>query len=73
VNKGDLVEKSVVPSHAKNTWQQATGREGEVTIPLDWFAKLRDASIEEKSNWRLIGKGEGIHWENLDKDILVEP
>ena len=44
----------------------------EIAIPLDWFPRLRDASEKEKNNWRLIGGGEGIHWENLDEDILVE-
>jgi len=44
----------------------------EVAIPLDWFPTLRDATEKEKSNWRLIGGGEGIHWEDLDEDILVE-
>jgi len=29
-------------------------------------------SPEERSNWRLIGKGEGIHWPDLDEDISVE-
>ena len=44
----------------------------EIAIPLDWFPKLRDATDKEKNNWRLIGGGEGIHWEHLDEDILVE-
>jgi hypothetical protein len=44
----------------------------EIAIPLDWFPKLRDATEKEKNNWRLIGSGEGIHWEDLDEDILVE-
>ncbi|MEQ8416174.1 MAG: DUF2442 domain-containing protein [Imperialibacter sp.] len=43
----------------------------EVAIPLDWFPKLRDATEKQKNNWRLIGSGEGIHWESLDEDILV--
>ncbi len=44
----------------------------EIAIPLDWFPSLRDATEKEKNNWRLIGGGEGIHWEDLDEDILVE-
>jgi len=44
----------------------------ELAIPIDWFPKLRDASEKEKLSWRLIGGGEGIHWEDLDEDILVE-
>ncbi len=40
--------------------------------PLEWFNKLRNATKEQLEKWRLIGKGEGIHWEELDEDILVE-
>ena len=44
----------------------------EIAIPIDWFPRIRDASEQEKNNWRLIGGGEGIHWKDLDEDILVE-
>jgi hypothetical protein len=44
----------------------------EISIPLEWFPKLRNASSEELNNWRFIGNGEGIHWEDLDEDISVE-
>jgi hypothetical protein len=27
---------------------------------------------QEKNNWRLIGKGQGIHWEDIDEDISIE-
>jgi hypothetical protein len=44
----------------------------ELTVPINWFPTLRDATSEERNNWRFIGDGEGIHWEDLDEDILVE-
>lgn len=44
----------------------------EFQIPLEWFPKLRNASLEQLSHWRLIGNGEGIHWEDLDEDLSVE-
>jgi len=25
-----------------------------------------------KGNWEIIGRGHGIHWEDLDEDISVE-
>jgi len=34
----------------------------EISVPIEWFPKLRDASIEEKKDWRFIGNGVGIHW-----------
>ena len=44
----------------------------EVSIPLEWFPKLRNATAKQLKNWRFIGSGEGIHWEDIDEDILVE-
>lgn len=44
----------------------------EISIPLDWFPVIKNATKKQKQNWRLIGNGEGIHWEDLDEDILVE-
>jgi hypothetical protein len=43
----------------------------EISVPFEWFPKLRDASIEQKKRWRLIGRGIGIHWDELDEDISV--
>ena len=48
----------------------ADGRE--MSVPLEWFPLLRDASEEQKGNWRLIGGGIGIHWEQIDEDISIE-
>jgi hypothetical protein len=42
-----------------------------LTVPLEWFPRLRDATDEDRRNWRFIGKGYGIHWPNLDEDISV--
>lgn len=44
----------------------------ELAIPLEWFPRLRSASREQLLNYRFIGEGEGIHWEDLDEDILVD-
>ena len=47
----------------------ADGRE--MTVPLEWFPRLRDATPEQRANWRLIGRGRGIHWADVDEDISV--
>jgi Protein of unknown function (DUF2442) len=47
----------------------ADGRE--LTVPLEWFPRLRDATPEQRRNWRLIGRGQGIHWPDVDEDISV--
>jgi hypothetical protein len=43
-----------------------------LSVPLAWFPRLVHASPAERDNWRLIGKGHGIHWEDLDEDISIE-
>ena len=48
----------------------ADGRE--ISAPLEWFPRLRDASPEQRQHWRLIGRGIGVHWEEIDEDIAVE-
>ena len=44
----------------------------ELSIPLEWFPRLRKATSEQLSKWRLIGKGQGIHWSEIDEDVLIE-
>jgi len=48
----------------------ADGRE--ISAPLEWFPRLRDANEQQRKNWRLIGKGIGIHWEEIDEDISIK-
>jgi len=43
-----------------------------ISVPLDWFPRLQNASSKERKNWTLIGGGLGIHWETLDEDVSVE-
>ncbi|HPG39201.1 MAG TPA: DUF2442 domain-containing protein [bacterium] len=43
-----------------------------ISVPLAWYPRLFHASVGERNNWRLTGKGEGIHWPDLDEDISVE-
>ncbi|RIK13360.1 MAG: DUF2442 domain-containing protein, partial [Anaerolineae bacterium] len=33
----------------------------EVSVPLEWFPRLRNATPEQRENWRLIARGVGIH------------
>lgn len=43
-----------------------------ICVPLEWFPRLAYAAPVERKNWRLIGVGYGIHWEDLDEDISIE-
>jgi len=48
----------------------ADGRE--VSAPLTWFPRLAAATVAQRSNWRFIGRGVGIHWPEVDEDVSVE-
>jgi hypothetical protein len=43
-----------------------------ITVPTAWFPRLAHGSQAERANWRMIGRGHGIHWPDLDEDISVE-
>jgi hypothetical protein len=42
-----------------------------IAVPLAWYPRLLHATPAERNNWRLIGRGEGMHWPDLDEDISV--
>jgi hypothetical protein len=42
-----------------------------LSVPLAWFPRLVAGTAKERDNWRLVGRGEGIHWPDLDEDISV--
>jgi hypothetical protein len=48
----------------------ADGRE--ISVPLEWYPRLRDDTPAQRAKWRLIGGGVGIHWPEIDEDIEVE-
>jgi len=43
-----------------------------VGVPLAWYPRLLHGTPTQRRRWRLIGRGEGIHWTDLDEDISVE-
>ena len=47
----------------------ADGRE--IGVPYEWFKRLANATEAQRNDWRLIGGGTGIHWEEIDEDISV--
>jgi hypothetical protein len=42
-----------------------------VSAPLEWFPGLLRATPGQRANWSFIGRGVGIHWEDVDEDISV--
>jgi hypothetical protein len=65
----DAQAKSVAITEEALTVCLADGRT--ITVPLEWFPRLVHATMAERKNWRLIGKGEGLHWPELDEDIKI--
>jgi hypothetical protein len=47
----------------------ADGRK--ISAPLERFPRLRHATPTQRTQWRLIGKGFGVHWPEIDEDIAV--
>ncbi len=43
-----------------------------ISVPLAWYPRLLHGTPAERGRWRLIGRGEGIHWPDLDEDLSVE-
>ena len=43
-----------------------------ITVPLAWYPRLAHGSPSERTRWRFIGEGEGIHWPDLDEDISID-
>lgn len=69
INKSTLATQ-VSFTDTKMVVYLADGRE--LSVPLEWFPRLRDATHDQLNSWRFIGNGEGIHWEELDEDISVK-
>ena len=43
-----------------------------ISVPVGWYPRLTHATRKERDNWKIIGGGQGIHWEDIDEDISVE-
>jgi hypothetical protein len=58
--------------HVTDTELRVTLADGRgIGVPLEWYPRLLHATHSESRNVRLIGKGTGIHWPDLDEDISV--
>ena len=42
-----------------------------LSVPLHWFPRLASATSSARSQYELLGDGEGVHWPALDEDISV--
>ena len=42
-----------------------------LSVPLAWFPRLVNASVQQRAQIELLGDGSGIHWPAIDEDISV--
>ena len=64
------VAQGVYVSADTLTVDLADGRS--IAVPLAWYPRLANGTVAERSHWRFIGRGEGIHWPDLDEDVSVD-
>ena len=43
-----------------------------ITVPLAWYPRLLEATVEQRENWKVSGGGFGIHWPDIDEDLSTE-
>jgi hypothetical protein len=43
----------------------------ELSTPTSRFPRLARATPHQRRNWELIGRGDGIHWPDIDEDISI--
>jgi hypothetical protein len=67
--KLDATAVDVTLTDDRLTVTLADGRE--LAVPLSWFPRLREATEAQRRNWRFIGRGQGIHWPEVDEDVSV--
>ncbi len=62
------VEVKIIEDHA--IWALLEdGRE--IIVPIAWYPRLSKATNQELNNFRIIGRGSEIHWEDLDEDLSI--
>jgi len=43
-----------------------------ISVPLAWFPRLLNATVAQRSHWKISGGGYGIHWPEIDEDLSTE-
>ncbi len=42
-----------------------------LTVPLSYFPRLLNATLEQRMAYTISGAGTGLHWDEIDEDISV--
>jgi uncharacterized protein DUF2442 len=43
-----------------------------IIVPLAWYPRLLDATVDQRRNWKFSSAGYGIHWPDIDEDLSTE-
>jgi len=43
----------------------------QLSVPLVYFPRLLNSTIEQREKYEISGGGIGLHWDELDEDISV--
>ncbi len=43
-----------------------------ITVPPAWYPRLMSATPEQRRRWEIRGGGLGIHWPDVDEDLITE-
>ena len=54
------------------TTMRVTFSDGRVlSVPLNWFPLLRDATPQQRANYEIGGGGVSLHWPEVDEDLSI--
>ena len=42
-----------------------------LSVPLNWFPLLRDATPQQRANYEIGGGGVSLHWPDVDEDLSI--
>ncbi len=62
--------KNVLVTEEAITAYLADGRV--ISVPLAWSWRLAEATPAQRSNWEIIGDGQGVRWPEIDEDLSAE-
>jgi hypothetical protein len=72
VNKVELQAPRAVSAEIRGARLHVTVGDGrEISVPIDRFEFLERASEAERADFRIIGNGRGIWWEQLEDGVSV--
>ena len=57
---------------ARGRMIMALGDGRELSVPLEHYPTLRNATTAQREDWELLGNGMGIYWKAMDLDLSIE-